>query len=129
LVFRGSFPAYKIFAGCAETLGGLLLILPRTATLGALVCLADLTQVFVLNMMYAVPVKLFSFHLILFAVFLLAPGARRLVNFFLADVVLFHAPPSRLFSRHCALIVSLSLCSCCFGAYLVGMNVYGRIQN
>src|ERR1700721_2964258 len=40
----GASPAYEIFAGCAETLAGVLLIFPRTTMLGALVCVADMTQ-------------------------------------------------------------------------------------
>src|SRR5579859_5846930 len=36
----GSSPAYEIFTGCAELTGGLLLIIPRTATFGALIGLA-----------------------------------------------------------------------------------------
>src|SRR6202007_2547520 len=51
----GASPSYEIFAGSAEVLGGLLLLLPRTTTFGALVCLADMTQVFMLNMTYDVP--------------------------------------------------------------------------
>jgi uncharacterized membrane protein YphA (DoxX/SURF4 family) len=77
----GASPAYETFAGCAECLGGLLLIFPRTATLGAIVCLLDMVQVFALNMTYDVPVKLFSFHLILMSLFILAPDYRRLLNF------------------------------------------------
>jgi hypothetical protein len=72
----GASTSYEIFAGCAETLGGILLLTPRTTTLGAMVCLADMIQVFMLNMTYDVPVKLFSFHLILFSLLLLAPDAR-----------------------------------------------------
>ena len=71
----GSAPAYEIFTGCAEVAGGLLLIVPRTATLGALISLADMIQVFMLNMTYDVPAKLFAFHLILLC--LLSPGPRR----------------------------------------------------
>ena len=74
--------AYEIFTGCAEMLGGVLLIVPRTTVLGALVCLADLTQVFVLNMTYNVGVKKDSFHFLLLALFLLAPDYQRLVSFF-----------------------------------------------
>jgi uncharacterized membrane protein YphA (DoxX/SURF4 family) len=59
----GASPAYEIFTGCAETLAGILLIVPRTAMLGALVCLADMIQIFMLNMTYDLPVKLLSFHL------------------------------------------------------------------
>lgn len=78
----GASRSYEIFIGCSEILGGLLVMIPRTALLGALVCLADTIQVFVLNMTYDVPVKLFSFHLVLMALFLLAPDAPRLVNLF-----------------------------------------------
>jgi uncharacterized membrane protein YphA (DoxX/SURF4 family) len=81
----GASAAYEMFVGSAETLGGILLLVPRTTLFGALVCLADLTQVFMLNMTYDVPVKLFSFHLLLMAVFLLAPDAARLVRFFFTD--------------------------------------------
>ena len=80
----GASPSYEMFAGSAEVLGGVLLLLPRTTTFGALVCLADMIQVFALNMTYDVPVKLFSFHLILFAVLLLARDVRRLWSFFFA---------------------------------------------
>ena len=59
----GASPAYEIFAGLAELLGAVLLMFPRTVTLGALVCAADMSQVFMLNMTYDVPVKQFSFHL------------------------------------------------------------------
>jgi len=78
----GASPAYEMFTGSAEMLGGLLLIFPRTTILGALISLADLVEIFLLNMTYDVPVKLFSFHLILLAVFLLAPDLRRLADFF-----------------------------------------------
>ena len=37
--------------------------------LGALIALCDMTHVFMLNMTYDVPVKLFSFHLMLMALF------------------------------------------------------------
>jgi len=76
----GSAPAYEIFTGFAEVAGGLLLIVPRTATLGALISLAAMVQVDTLNMTYDVPVKLFAFHLILLSCFLLAPDVPRLVR-------------------------------------------------
>jgi hypothetical protein len=79
----GSAPAYEIFTGCAEVAGGLLLIIPRTATLGALISCACMIQVFMLNMTHDVPVKLFVFHLILLSFFLLAPDVPRLVRFLL----------------------------------------------
>ena len=81
----GSAPAYQMFTGSAEVLGGLLLIIPRTATLGALIGLADMIQVFTLNMTYDVPAKLHAFHLILLSCFLLAPDVPRLVRFLLLN--------------------------------------------
>jgi hypothetical protein len=76
----GAAPAYEIFAGCAQVAAGLLLIVPRTATFGALISLADMILVFVLNMTYDAPVKLFAFHLILLSCFVLAPDVPRLVR-------------------------------------------------
>ena len=81
----GSAPAYEVFAGCAELLGGILLFFPRTTMLGALICLADMVQVFMLNMTYDVPVKLLSFHLILLSLVLLAPDFPHLLRFFVSN--------------------------------------------
>ncbi|MGY1934454.1 MULTISPECIES: DoxX family protein [Nocardia] len=76
----GAAPAYEILLGTAEVLGGLLLFVPRTATIGALLSLVSMAQVFVLNMTYDVPVKILSFHLLLLSLVVLAPQARRLAN-------------------------------------------------
>jgi hypothetical protein len=69
---------YQIFTGLAEVLAGLLLIWPRTATLGALIALVDMIQVFALNMAYDVGLKQISFHFIVIALLLLAPDFARL---------------------------------------------------
>jgi hypothetical protein len=118
----GAAPAYEISTGCAELLGGLLLILPVTTTLGALVCVADLAMIFTLNMSYDVAVKLFSFHLLLIALFLVAPDCRRLISFFMTNRP---TPPStqpRLLrtarANRIALAVQLT-----FGLYLAIMNL------
>ncbi len=81
----GSAPAYEIFTGCAQVAAGLLLIVPRTATFGALISLADMIQVFTLNMTYDVPAKLLAFHTMLLSCFLLAPDVPRLVRFLLLN--------------------------------------------
>src|SRR3954465_6189754 len=78
--FMGSAPAYETFTGFAELAGGLLLIVPRTTTFGALFSLAAMIQVFMLNMTYDVPAKRFAFHTMLLACFLLAPEVPRLVR-------------------------------------------------
>ena len=78
--FIGASAAYTIFTGAAEVLGGLLLVARRTALLGALVCIGVMSNVVLLNFSYDVPVKLFSSHLLLMAIFLAAPDLRRLAN-------------------------------------------------
>jgi len=123
----GASPSYEIFTGCAETLGGILLLAPRTATLGALVCLADMIQVFMLNMTYDVPVKLFSFHLVLFSLFLLAPDARRLFSFFLTDRIVTPSRSTDLFRSARTNRVAVIL-QVVFGLYLIGMGIYSRID-
>jgi hypothetical protein len=107
-----SFP-YESFVGCAEVLGGVLLFIPRTAMLGALICLAATIEVFTLNMTYDVPVKLFAFHLILMSVFLLAPDMRRLIG-----VVLAKGARTRW----------AAIAQVAFGTYLVGTSVYSHVQ-
>jgi len=78
----GASRAYTFFTGTVETLGAVLLIIPRLATLGALVSAAAMTNVFVMNMTYDVPVKLFSFHLLLASIFVAAPDLEPLWDFF-----------------------------------------------
>ncbi len=125
--FIGASPAYERLAGCAELLGGSLLFVPRTATLGALICLADAIQIFALNMTYDVPVKLFSFHLIVLSSFLLAPDARRLANVFILNRT---APPSTQLPiggsrRQIRIGIAAQVL---FGIYIVGINLYGARQ-
>ncbi|WP_280427101.1 DoxX family protein [Nocardia brasiliensis] len=83
----GSAPVYQILLGSAEVLGGLLLFWPRTATIGAMISLISMAQVFILNMTFDVPVKILSGHLLLISLVLLAPQARRL-----ADVLVLQRP-------------------------------------
>jgi uncharacterized membrane protein YphA (DoxX/SURF4 family) len=120
----GSSPAYEIFAGCAELLGGILLIFPRTTALGALVCVADMIQVFMLNMTYDVPVKLLSFQLLLLALFLLAPDLKRLVSFFLLNRATEPSSQPLLFATRRANRFALAA-QIVFGVWLLGMNGYG----
>lgn len=93
----GVSPTYEIFTGSAEMLGGILLIFPRTATFGALVCLADLTEIFMLNMTYDVPVKLLSFHLIVISLVLLAAELPRIVRFFFSNRIVGPSAHPKLF--------------------------------
>lgn len=123
----GASPSYETFAGCAELLGGILLIFPRTTTLGALICLADMTQVFMLNMTYDVPVKLLSFHLILLSVYLLAPDVKRLMNFFFLNRSAEASVLPALFDSRRANRLAFAL-QVVLGVWLLGMNASAARQ-
>jgi hypothetical protein len=81
--FMGASKSYQSFAGSCEMLAGILLFLPTSTTVGALLSIGVMTNVFMLNMSYDVPVKLFSLHLLLMSVFMAAPDLRRLAKLFL----------------------------------------------
>ena len=79
-VFMGASLPYQQFAGAMEMLAGLLLIFRRTSTLGALLAAGVMGNVFVLNLCFDVPVKLFSGQLLLMSLFLVSLDAARLLD-------------------------------------------------
>ena len=90
-VFMGHTYAFNLFTGLGEAVGGMLLLFRRTALAGALVLLAVLANVVVLNYAFDVPVKLFATHLMLMDLLLVAPNVRRLV-----DVFVLNRPAARM---------------------------------
>jgi hypothetical protein len=124
----GASPAYETFAGSAELLGGLLLVFPRTAIFGALVCLADMIQVFMLNMTYDVPVKLLSFHLILLSLFVLAPRLQRIVSFFFLNRAVETCTPIELFRTSRANRIALAV-QVILAMTLLGLNLHDSIKS
>jgi hypothetical protein len=78
---------YNVFTGGAEALGGLLLLFRRTTTLGALLTVAVLSHVVLINFSYDVIVKLYSSNLLFLGLFLLAPDLSRL-----ADLLVLNRP-------------------------------------
>ncbi|MGA9770463.1 MAG: hypothetical protein WBV94_15600 [Blastocatellia bacterium] len=121
--FIGASKGFEIFTGCAEMLGGVLLIFPRTTLLGALVCFVDTTEIFILNMCYDVPVKLYSFQLLLMSIFLFAPDLKRLANLFLFNRHVEAVEFIRLFRRRWLNRGILAL-QILFGLYLIGSSFY-----
>lgn len=83
--FMGYSLGYNIFTGLAEILGGLLLLSKRTETLGAFLIIGVMGNVFIMNMFYDIPVKLFSFHLILMAFILFLTDIKRFASYFLLN--------------------------------------------
>jgi uncharacterized membrane protein YphA (DoxX/SURF4 family) len=81
--FMAASRTYTVFAGWMEIVGGLLLCFRRTQLAGALWTAGVMANVFMLNLCYDVPVKLFSFQLLLLAIVVAAPDVPRLVAMFL----------------------------------------------
>ncbi len=98
-LFMGASPQYESLTGLAELLGGVLLLVPRTTLLGALLCAGNLAMVFTLNMCFDVQVKLYSLHLFFMSLVLIAPDAGRLANLLLLNRRAEPAPTPRLFAR------------------------------
>ena len=76
---------YQFFGGIAEVIGGLLLLFRRTTTLGAMICVGVLINIFALNVFYDVPVKIYSFLLLLIGIYLITGDFNRLWNFFVLN--------------------------------------------
>ena len=120
----GAAPAYEIFAGCAEILSGILILIPRTRSLGALFCLADSAYIFTLNMTYDVPVKLFAFHLILLSLVVLAPDLPRLADLFFLNRPTTPRPAAPLFRSRRANRIAVPLLAL-FALLLFASNLNG----
>jgi hypothetical protein len=80
----GSAPAYQIATGCVEVAAAILLLLPFTVPLGALLSLVSLLQILLLNLAFDIGVKLVTAHLTVMALILLAPVARELATVLVA---------------------------------------------
>jgi hypothetical protein len=116
----GASTPYQIFTGVAEMASGILLLFPQTTLLGALIGMADMLQVFVLNMAYDFGLKQISFHYLLMFAFLLAPDARRLANVLVLNRPTAPSPQPDLFATPRANRIA-RIAQVAFGIYLIGM--------
>lgn len=83
--FMGFSETYTVFSGFCETLAGVLLLFRKTRTLGALIAIGVTLNIFLLNMSYDVPVKLFSFQLMLVGIYIASRDWKRILNFFILN--------------------------------------------
>jgi len=81
--FVGASPTFESITGLAELVAGLLLLVPSTTLLGALLAVADLATIVALNLCYDVPVKVYSLHLLVLSILLVLPDRKRLADLFL----------------------------------------------
>jgi hypothetical protein len=125
--FMGYSTPYTFFAGMVEMVAGALLFVPRLATLGALLSIGAMGNVFMLNMSYDVPVKIYSFNLLSMGAFLLLPEIRRLANVFVLNRQPAPNIPPLLFRRRwlnvCVLVLQLA-----FLLYTAGFDLYQTNQ-
>jgi hypothetical protein len=80
-LFIGYSVPYQFFSGAMETVAGLLLLYRRTVTAGLFAATGAFMNVVMINLSYDVPVKLYSSHLLLACLFLLALDAKRMLRF------------------------------------------------
>ena len=82
-MFVGYSNTYQFFSGFMEVLTGLLLLYRRTTTLGVMLGMVVFANIFIMNMSYDIPVKIYSFHLLLMCIFLLTNEWKRISCFFI----------------------------------------------
>jgi len=78
--FMGISRPYSFFAGAAEFVSGVLLFVPWTEILGALLGATVMVNVVALNFCYDVAVKLYSLHLLLMCLFVGWPGIAKIFS-------------------------------------------------
>ena len=127
-MFMGYSTPYQVFSGAAEVIAGLLLIYRPTATLGALAAFAVFTNVFVMNLSYDIPVKLFSMQMVICCLGILAYDWRRLWNFFFANKAVDHGlqyafVPTKKWQRITGIVLKLV-----FIAMILGMPLFQSIS-
>lgn len=81
--FTAYSPAFQFLSGLVEVTAGILLIWRRTVWLGGLLGAGAMGFVFLLNLLYDVPVKLLALLLALGALVVLAPEVPRIARFVL----------------------------------------------
>lgn len=124
----GASPAYEMVVGTAEVAGGLLVMIPQTTKIGAILCLVDTADVFALNMTYDVPVKLLALHLVLMSVALIAYDARGLVNLFVLQRVDRLRPEPRLTKTTRSHRVAIGL-QLAYAMYIASVCLWGGLRN
>lgn len=83
--FMGASDSYTFFAGLSEVIAAFLLLFKRTRTMGAVFAFGVVLNIFTMNMSYDIPVKLYSFHLLLIALSIMFIDRKRLINLFLLN--------------------------------------------
>ena len=81
--YVGQSKGFSAFVGWSEVICGLLLFFRKTTLIGALLTLIVMGNVFVVNLCYDIPVKLYSFNLEIMALYLAAPYFKNMYQIFI----------------------------------------------
>jgi hypothetical protein len=81
-MFFGYSSPYQIFSGVMEMMVAILLLYRRTIPTGLLLGFGVFLNVFILNLCFDIPVKLFSMHLVIYCLYLIVSESQHFVNFF-----------------------------------------------
>ena len=118
---------YQVFCGFFESLGAILILFNRTRLAGLLAIAIVLINVILLNYTYQVGVLILSFTILLITLFLLAPYAHQLFDFFFKDSSLTKFK-NEITSEKPKLRVSQVLLVLLMGSFLLSLvfNAYKR---
>jgi hypothetical protein len=81
--YIGQSKGFSAFVGWSEVICGLLLFFRKTTLVGALLTVVVMGNVFVVNLCYDVPVKLFSFNLEMMALYVAFPYLKNIYQLFI----------------------------------------------
>jgi len=118
---------YTRFSGYAEIIAGILLIFRKTTILGAFMVVAVMFNVFMINMSYDIPVKLYSGLLTIMGVFLLTPDIKNILNFFVLNKEVKPKELPQYFTKKKLKIAAISIKIIVIG-YLFYTNIKGSIE-
>ncbi|WP_394747443.1 hypothetical protein [Spongiimicrobium salis] len=126
--YMGYSKGFGVFAGIMEVLGGLLLIPKRTQTLGALIVMGVMSQVAMMNLMFDIPVKLFSIHLVLIAAVIFSTDIRRFSHVFIKNKAVeayqyYHPIANTTYHKIIIWVKSVGLVVALIGASIFALNL------
>jgi len=122
--FMGSSFGYSIFSGVLEAGAGILLLFRRTTTLGSLLAVAVMLNVFLLNVFYDVSIKTAAFHYLVSGLVLSLPDLKRLLN-----VLVLNTPTFPRTMEHPIVSRKVRVTALSVKWILVGLLVCGNIAD
>ena len=132
--FMAASSYYTFFGGLMEVIPAVLLLFRRTMTLGAVLAMAVLGNIVMMNLCYDVPVKQYSMHLAMMGLLVLLPDVPRLMNLFFWNRA---TEPSDLFESKFAnsrptktvLFILKSILVILVFAIPIGSHVYNEVTH